>query len=46
LKVLKEGNTPFSLVLDDPASNCFIYNPNLPDPDPKIEIEVYDRTWE
>ena len=46
LKTLIEGNTPFTLILDDPLSNCFIYNPNAPEDDPQIQVEVYDRTEE
>lgn len=44
LKEMKEGNTKFTLVLDDPADNCFIYNPFAPHDDPKILIEMYERT--
>ena len=44
LKTFKEGNEPFTLVLDDPLSNCFIYNPNAPEDDPQITVEVYNRT--
>lgn len=33
---LVKGQRPFSLILDDPLSNCFIYNPNAPADDPKI----------
>ena len=46
LKQYKEGKEPFTLVLDDPADNCFIYNPMAPEDDPKITIEVYERTPE
>lgn len=46
LQDLRSGNIPFTLVLDDPAGNCFVYNPYAPDDDPNIEIEVYDRTEE
>jgi zinc finger protein len=47
LEDLKEGRTlPFTLVLDDPADNCFIYNPSAPEADPKIVVELYDRTDE
>ena len=46
IKVLTEGNTPFTFILDDPLSNCFIYNPNAPEDDPQIEVDVYDRTAE
>jgi len=46
LRVLKEGNKPFTLELDDPLSNCFIYNPKAPQEDPQIRVEVYERTAE
>ena len=46
LKVLKDGNKPFTLILDDPADNCFIYNPKAPEADPQLTIESYERTWE
>lgn len=44
---IKDGkNLPFTLILDDAADNCFIYNPLAPEDDPKIKIEIYDRTQE
>ena len=46
LKEIMAGGKPFTIVLDDPLSNCFIYNPNAPEDDPQIKIEVYERTWE
>lgn len=46
LKKLKDDFTPFTLILDDALSNCFIYNPNAPDDDPQIEVTVYERTEE
>ena len=46
LRAMKDGTRPFTFVLDDPLSNCFIYNPKAPEDDPQIKIEVYDRTWE
>ena len=46
LNSLREGNTKFTFVMDDPLSNCFIYNPRAPEDDPQIKIEVYDRTEE
>ena len=46
LEGYQEGNTPFTLILDDPLSNCFIYNPNAPKEDPQIKVEVYERTEE
>lgn len=46
LKAMKDGERPFTFVLDDPLSNCFIYNPTAPEDDPQIHITIYDRTWE
>ena len=46
LGAMKDGKVKFTFVLDDPLSNCFIYNPNAPEDDPQIEVEVYERTWE
>ena len=44
---LKNGkNFPFTLILDDPSDNCFVYNPNAPLEDPKIVIEYYERSEE
>jgi zinc finger protein len=41
---MKDGHKPFTLVLDDPSDNCFIYNPYAPEDDPKITVEIYERT--
>jgi C4-type Zn-finger protein len=30
LQILKDGKKPFTLILDDPADNCFVYNPYAP----------------
>ena len=46
LNDLKDNFTPFTLILDDALSNCFIYNPSAPEDDPQIEVTVYDRTEE
>lgn len=46
LREMKEGRRKFTFVLDDPLSNCFIYNPKAPEDDPQISVEVYKRTWE
>lgn len=46
LRDLKDFKQKFTLVLDDPLSNCFIYNPVAPENDPQIEVTVYERTWE
>lgn len=37
---------PVTIILDDANANCFIYNPNAPEPDPKIVFEEYERTDE
>lgn len=47
LEDLQEGRIlPFTIVLDDPADNCFIYNPFAPENDPQLLIEPYERTPE
>jgi len=46
LRQFKDGEKPFTLILDDPSDNCFVYNPNAPEADPKITIEVYERSEE
>jgi zinc finger protein len=46
LAKLKEGNTPFTLILDDPLANCFMYNPFSPEADPQLIVEDYERTEE
>jgi zinc finger protein len=46
LRAMKNGERPFTFVLDDPLSNCFIYNPRAPEDDPQIIIDIYERTWE
>jgi len=43
---LLTGQTPFTMVLEDPAGNSFIQNFYAPDPDPEMVIEDYDRTAE
>jgi len=46
LEDCKEARISWTLILDDPADNCFIYNPYAPEDDPQIIIESYDRTDE
>lgn len=38
--------TPYTIVLDDPAGNSFIQNFYAPDPDPEMVVEDYERTQE
>jgi zinc finger protein len=35
---------PFKLILDDPAGNSYIENPNAPKADPHLTISKFDRT--
>ncbi|KAI0305984.1 zf-ZPR1-domain-containing protein [Multifurca ochricompacta] len=46
LKEVKNAERPFTLILDDPLANSYVQNLYAPDPDPNMEIELYDRTWE
>ncbi|CDW90766.1 zinc finger [Stylonychia lemnae] len=46
LRGLKDMSTPFTLILDDALSNCFIYNPFAPEDDPQINVTVYERSEE
>jgi len=46
LDELLTGETPFTIVLDDPAGNSFIQNFYAPDPDPDMVVEDYERTSE
>jgi zinc finger protein len=46
LQLLKEGNTEFTLILDCPLANCYVYNPNHPEEDPQITVEEYERDFE
>lgn len=46
MRRLTTGEEKFTLIMDDPLSNCFIYNPNAPADDPLIEVEVYERSEE
>lgn len=46
LDTLKEGATEFTLVLDDPLSNCYIYSQLYPELDEQITVEEYERSHE
>eukprot|EP00127_Corallochytrium_limacisporum_P001019 Clim_evm18s34 gene=Clim_evmTU18s34 len=46
LEKIKEGNTPFTLILDDMAGNSHVQNLYAPDPDPEMTIEEYERSPE
>jgi len=36
----------FTIILDDPLDNSFIQNPDYPQQDKSVIVEVYDRTKE
>eukprot|EP00968_Pinguiococcus_pyrenoidosus_P017510 scaffold1744_cov252-Pinguiococcus_pyrenoidosus.AAC.11 len=45
LTMVAAGMTlPFTLVLSDPAGNCFVENPHLPKRDVNLRVRRYDRT--
>ena len=47
MKEVQEGqHLPFVLEFDDPLDNCFVMNPNYPNEDPKVKVEIYKRTEE
>jgi zinc finger protein len=46
LSQMKNAERPFTVVLDDPLANSYLQNLYAPDPDPNMEIELYDRAWE
>lgn len=47
LKDAQEGKVfPFTLEFDDPLANCFVMNPNYPNADPKVSVQIYKRTAE
>lgn len=40
------GELKVTLILDDPAGNSYIQNPNAPEADPRLTSEKYERTEE
>ncbi|XP_028052052.1 zinc finger protein ZPR1-like isoform X1 [Camellia sinensis] len=46
LRACAKGESPFTIILDDPAGNSFIENPFAPSPDPSSTIKFYERTPE
>jgi zinc finger protein len=43
---VKNAERPFTLILDDPLANSYLQNIYAPDPDPNMQTEAYDRTWD
>ncbi|XP_022892473.1 zinc finger protein ZPR1-like isoform X2 [Olea europaea var. sylvestris] len=46
LRACATGDSPFALILDDPAGNSFIENPLAPSPDPLLTMQAYERSRE
>lgn len=46
LKAAMSAEKPYTVVLDDPLANSYIQNLYAPDPDPNLEEEEYERTFE
>ena len=46
LKKMREGKRAFTLDIVDPLANSWIYSDCAPNPDPRLEVIDYDRTWE
>lgn len=46
LKSVMNVEKPFTLILDDPASNSYLQNIFAPDEDPNMTITNYERTHE
>ncbi|XP_057703091.1 zinc finger protein ZPR1 [Corythoichthys intestinalis] len=40
------GRTKARLILDDPAGNSYLENVYVPEPDPEMTVEIYERTFE
>lgn len=43
---LKEGRSPFTLIIEDASGNSFVENPKAPEVDPQLEVSHYIRTIE
>lgn len=41
---MSQGNTAFTLVLEDPSGNSFIENPYAPQKDPRLVVKTFDRS--
>jgi zinc finger protein len=46
IKNLLKLEKPFTLIIDDPLSNSFIFSPFGPEHDACLVMEEYERTWE
>jgi len=39
------GEMAFTLILDDPLDNSYMYSPTAPEPEPRLSITCYERTY-
>lgn len=46
LQSLKDGETPFTFIIDDPSGNSFIENPCAPQKDEALTVTLYRRSAE
>lgn len=46
LQSLKDGETPFTFIIDDPSGNSFIENPCAPQKDEALNVTLYRRSAE
>jgi len=46
LKEMKEGKRVFTLDIVDPLANSWVYSEYAPNPDPRLEIVDYTRSFE
>lgn len=46
LKAMRDGKREFTLDIVDPLANSWIYSDCAPNPDPRLEVVDYQRTFE
>lgn len=46
LQTLKDGETPFTFIIDDPSGNSFVENPFAPQKDEALTVALYRRSPE
>ena len=46
LKAMRDGKRGFTIDIVDPLANSWVYSDYAPNPDPRLEIVDYQRTWE
>jgi len=43
---LISGKENFTIILEDPIANSYVQNYYAPDPDPNMQVEEFERTFE